>query len=164
VGIGFNADEVLMMAERIERNGFAFYTGAAVRTGDDGLRDLLRQFAEMEKEHEAIFAGMRAQLSQAEKAETAFDPESEGVKYLESMADTRIFNVNVDPAAILAGTETMEEVLRIAIGMEKDSVVFYQGIKEAVSEGLGRDRVNTVIKEEMWHIVVLGRELAKLAM
>jgi len=150
------------MAERIERNGFAFYTGAADHTDDESLNGLLRKFADMEKEHEAIFAGMRAQLSRAEKAEAVFDPESEGVEYLEAMADAKVFNVNVDPATVLAGTETMEEILRIAIGMEKDSVVFYQGIKEAVPEGVGKDRVNAVIKEEMWHIVVLGRELAKL--
>ena len=43
----------------------------------------------------------------------------------------------------------MEEVLQTAIGLEKDSIIFYVGIEELVPEKLGKDKVNDIIKEEM---------------
>jgi len=55
----------------------------------------------------------------------------------------------------------MEEVLQIAIGKEKDSVVFYVGMKEMVPEKFGKNRIGDIIKEEMSHIRLLSEELAK---
>lgn len=162
MGIDFNANEVLLMAERVEQNGQRFYRGAAERVTDPANRELLQKLAEMEAEHEAIFANMRARLGDAEAAATVFDPESQAVQYLQAMADRRVFDVTIDPERVLAGTETMEDILRVAIGMEKDSVVFYQGIKDAVPEELGKDKVGDIIKEEMWHITVLSRKLTEL--
>jgi rubrerythrin len=162
VGIDFNANEVLLMAERIEQNGQKFYRGAVQRTDDPENKELLQKLAEMEVEHEATFATMRSQLGADEKSDNVFDPESRAFQYLQAMADNRIFDVNVDPEKVLAGTEGIEEVLRIAIGMEKDSVVFYQGIKDAVPDEKGKDKVSEIIKEEMWHITVLSRRLTEI--
>ena len=57
----------------------------------------------------------------------------------------------------------MVEILKSAIEAEKDSIVFYLGMKEAVPENLGKDRIETIIKEEMGHIRVLSRELVSQA-
>lgn len=162
MGIDFSANEVLLMAERVEQNGQRFYRGAMDRTTDPAHQSLLRRLADMEAEHEATFSTMRARLSAEEAASTVFDPESQAVQYLQAMVDSRVFDVGMDPAKVLAGTETMEEILRLAIGMEKDSVVFYQGIKDAVPEELGKGKVGDIIREEMWHITVLSRKLTEL--
>ena len=162
LGIDFNANEVLLMAERIEQNGHRFYQAAASHTTDPEHQSMLRKLAAMEVEHEATFAAMRAQLDAQEKTATVFDPDSQAVQYLQAMADSRVFDVDLDPEKVLAGAETIEDILRIALGMEKDSVVFYQGIRDAVPEGLGKDKVTSIIKEEMWHITVLSRELNQL--
>lgn len=162
LGIDFNANEVLLMAERVEQNGQKFYQGAVSRTTDTDHQSMLRKLAAMEVEHEATFAAMRAQLGAQEKTATVFDPDSQAVQYLQAMADSSIFDVDMDPEKVLAGTETIEDILRIALGMEKDSVVFYQGIRDAVPEELGKDKVAGIIKEEMWHITVLSRQLTQL--
>ncbi|MFY9705943.1 MAG: rubrerythrin, partial [Desulfobacterales bacterium] len=57
---------------------------------------------------------------------------------------------------------SMEKILKAAIEAEKDSIVFYLGMKNAVPEKLGRDRIEAIIKEEMGHIRLLSRELAQL--
>jgi len=56
----------------------------------------------------------------------------------------------------------MEDILQKAIGMEKDSIVFYLGIKELVPERLGKGRIDAIIREEMNHITSLSKRLAAL--
>ncbi len=125
-------------------------------------RQLLVHLAAMEDEHEKIFTSMRANLTDAERATTVFDPDDQAALYLRAMADGHVFDVKADPAELFTGKETMENILQTAMGMEKDSIVFYLGMKELVPERLGKDRIDAIIKEEMGHLASLGRELAAL--
>ncbi len=54
---------------------------------------------------------------------------------------------------------SMVEILKSAIEAEKDAIVFYLGMKEAISQNFGRDRIEAIIKEEMGHIRLLSKEL-----
>ena len=63
----------------------------------------------------------------------------------------------------LTGEETPALVFHTAIGLEKDSVIFYLGIRDLVPAKLGKDRVNEVIAEEMRHITLLSRQLAAVS-
>ncbi len=58
----------------------------------------------------------------------------------------------------LARRESIRDMLELALGFEKDSVVFYVGLKELVPPGLGREQVEEIIKEEMSHLgIIAGR-------
>ena len=152
----FNADDMFEIAEQIERNGAKFYRDAARAVSQDNDRNLLLQLAAMEDNHEETFAHMRADLSAREKSSTVFDPEDEAVMYLRALADTRVFyQKEID-------TSSMEAILKDAITAEKDSIVFYLGMREAVPDGLGRQRLDAIIKEEMGHIQLLSKELVAL--
>ncbi|GAF92843.1 unnamed protein product, partial [marine sediment metagenome] len=61
----------------------------------------------------------------------------------------------------LTGKETLAEIFKTAIGLEKDSVVFYLGMKDLVGGSLGKDRINHIIEEEMKHITLLSDQLAE---
>jgi len=149
----FNADEIFEIAEQIERNGAKFYRNAAKKLRDDDKKDLLLHLAEMEDEHEATFKIMRKHLSDDEKTMTRFDPEDETSSYLRALADTRIFyEKNID-------ITSFKEILKSAINAEKDSIVFYLGIKDAVPESFGKNKLDKIIKEEMGHISLLSKEL-----
>jgi len=163
MSIHFNADEVFEMAEQIERNGAKFYRKVAEGTEDVGTRELLLELAAMEDEHEETFASMRAELSAEERTSTVFDPEGEAGMYLNAMADGYVFDMRADPSELLTGKETIAEILRTAIGLEKDSIVFYLGIDEIVPERLGKDKISVIIKEEMGHITTLSKKLASLS-
>ena len=52
--------------------------------------------------------------------------------------------------------------LRLAIGLEKDAVLFYLGMKDVVPENLGKGKVDFIIEEEKQHLVTLTAELKKL--
>lgn len=101
-------------------------------------------------------------MSPREREPTVPDPYGEAVLYLRGMADSALFDVKADPSERLTGNETLEEILRAAIGLEKDSIVFYLGIKEMVPERLGKHRIDDIIKQEMGHIAVLSKGLASL--
>lgn len=162
MGISFNANEIFEMAEQIERNGSSFYRRVAKSFKDANFCQKLLDLAAMEDEHERIFHAMRADLSGQEGVVSGFDPSGQAALYLQAIADSKVFDVRKDPTERLTGKETLEEILLMAIGIEKDSIIFYQGIKEMVPERLGKDRVEAIIKEEMGHITTLSKELASL--
>jgi len=160
MGMPFSADEVFEMAEQIERNGAKFYRAAAEKFPE--VRQMLLEFAAMEDEHEKTFAAMRAELSGTEVQPPVFDPDGQAQMYLRVMADEHVFDIKTDPAEQLAGQETPEDVLKMAIGMEKDSIVFYTGLKESISRKAGKDKVEAIIKEEIGHIATLNQKLQAL--
>ena len=57
----------------------------------------------------------------------------------------------------------MEEILRIALDLEKKAILFYLGLKDVVPENLGKDKIDRIIDEEKSHVVTLTQELKKLA-
>ena len=149
----FSADDVFEMAEQIERNGAVFYRKAADDISDSEAKKFLMDLADMEDNHEKIFAAMKKKLTDAEKVQTVFDPQGEAAAYLKALADTRVFfEIKID-------TSSMEAILKAAILAEKDSIVFYLGMKEMVSESLGQSRLDDIIKEEMSHIKLLSNRL-----
>ena len=154
MAITFSADEVFEMAEQIERNGANFYRKAAKGSSDAKMKKLLEGLAAMEVSHERTFAAMRAQLGPGEQP-TVLDPDNEGALYLRAMADGRVIDVKTDPSEQLTGQETVEDILTTAIGIEKDSVVFYLGLEESVSAAAGKAKVRDIIKDEMKHITLL---------
>jgi len=152
----FNADDIFEMAEQMERNGIKFYKTAAESVSDDEAKSLLLEFGDMEKEHEKIFSEMRKELSSDEKQSTVFDPQGEAALYLRALADTRVFfDKRID-------VSSLENILKDAIQAEKDSIVFYLGMKEAVPESLGKSRLDHIIKEEMGHIRMLSGKLVQI--
>ena len=159
----FNADEILEMAEHIERNGARFYRKAAELVEDAAIRKLFEDLAVWEDGHERVFATIRADLAAQEREPKVFDPEHETSMYLRAMADGHVFDARVDPTDTLTGRESAEDILRMAIGQEKDSIVFYTGLKEMISQTAGRERIEAIIKEEMGHIGFLNREIAALS-
>ncbi len=152
----FNADDVFEIAEQIEENGAVFYNKASAAMTDPHYKKFLADLAVMEVDHKKTFADMRAALSEKEKKPTVFDPNDESVLYLKSLADLRVFyKKDMD-------TSSMENILKAAIEAEKDSIVFYVGMKDMVPEKLGKDKIDAIINEEKKHIVMLGQELLSL--
>ncbi|MBN1832468.1 MAG: ferritin family protein [Deltaproteobacteria bacterium] len=163
MALDFNVDEIFEMAEQIERNGARFYRKIAEGSPKGDVRNLFLQFAEMEEEHEKIFISMRAELSDKDKKSTLFDPEGESAQYLRALADLRVFDGSADEDFAffenLAEEEKMKRAFRAAIDLEKESIVFYQGMKEFVPESLGKDKIDDIIKEEMQHVRILSNKL-----
>lgn len=155
----FNADEIFQIAERIEVNGADFYNRAAQQSKDASVRTLFIGLAAMEQQHRVTFADLRQQLGDAARSSTAFDPNDESASYLQSLADSRVFDAGTK--TMLTGAESAADVLRRAIGLEQDSISLYVGLAELVPAAFGRDRISAIIREEMRHVTVLTAELVR---
>ena len=149
----FTADDIFEMALQMERNGANFYRTAAEKTAEASAKELLLGLAAMEDEHEKTFAELKADLTDKEKSATVFDPEGESTLYLRALVDTRVFfEKEID-------VTSMEDILKSAITAEKDSILFYLGMKDLVPDKFGKGRLDNIISEEMGHIRLLSKEL-----
>jgi rubrerythrin len=162
MSITFNVDEIFEMAEEIERNGVKFYREAAKNAQDKAVQKMFTELAAMEEGHEKIFVRMRKELSAQMKEPTVFDPDNEVAKYLQTMADFHGMEGKAGPTQKFTGKESLEEILRAALQAEKNSIAFYVGIKDLVPEKKGRNKVQTIIIEEMTHVSTLGGKLQEL--
>lgn len=159
----FSVDEIFEIAEEIERNGARFYRRMADQVLDKDIRNQFYQLAEMEDQHEKVFQSMRADLSAQDKESTVFDPEGESTQYLKALADLRVFDEeareNFMDSEILSDDEKIEHIFHTAIGIEKESIAFYVGMKDLVPENMGKKKIEDIIKEEMKHVRVLAKKL-----
>ncbi len=162
MGITFNADEIFKMAEDIERDGAKFYRKAATNTKDEKTKQMLLNLADMEDKHLKTFEAMRKELSAREKEQMVFDPNNEAAMYLQTMAEGHGWEGKKSLTETLTGNEKIEDILKIAINAENNSVIFYSGLKELVPPKAGKDKVEAIIKEELGHIAVLNQQLALL--
>jgi rubrerythrin len=161
----FNADEVFRIAEQIERNGAEFYNRVADKTSES-VRRFFLDLSSMEKGHEKIFAAMRSKLTDADRQSGTFDPEGETMNYLMVLAGGGVFDEKArkafDSIEGLQGDAAMEAALKAALDLEKDTVVFFLGLKDLVPDRLGREKLDSILKEEMKHIRLLGGRLSSI--
>jgi hypothetical protein len=116
----------------------------------------------MEDSHLLIFHEMRQGLTDREKEATTFDPDNEAALYLQALADSKGFEGMRARGQKLTGNESMPEVYEIAIEAERNSVLFYVGIKEMVAAPAGKDKVENIIREEIGHVAQLRRQSAAI--
>jgi rubrerythrin len=162
MGVRFSADEILAVAEKIEQNGIRFYEAAARRVRAPKARQLLTELAAREKVHEQTFAAMRARLSDRERSADTFDPDQQSAAYLQALAGGAVFKQDAGSAVPFAQGAAYKDILAAAIEMEKDSIVFYVGLREFAPARLGRTQVDAILKEEMSHLALLNQERTRL--
>lgn len=150
--------EVLDIAQQIERNGVAFYEKAVELFDKPTPRVIFRTLAQRETEHEKIFAQMKEGLIERGFAQADETAES-GSLSPESMAGLAVFGISKNPTEQLTGKETVAEIIRVAIENEKNSVVFYTGMKDFVADEMSSRTITGVIHEEMRHIRMLSESL-----
>jgi rubrerythrin len=157
MNVNFNAFEVFEIAEQIERNGTYFYLRAAELFDDLKTCQMFLNLAEWEKEHERAFALMKQQLSEQSRHAPRPDDLLPDPRVMAGMA---VFGIRSDPAEELNGRQNQTNIILRAVEKEKDSIVFYHGLKEFVPAGADKDKINDIIKEEMKHIVILDQALS----
>lgn len=154
----FNADEIFEIAQQIERNGIKFYTKAAAQTSSMQARELFEKLIEMEKKHLDIYIQMRENF-QDKNDNITYDPDNASTQYLNAIASGKVFSVNEDPSEFITDITTTEEILSKAVDLEKNSIIFYIGLKDLVVSKSGKREIGKIIQQELGHIVFLNSHL-----
>jgi len=159
MGIYFDVDDIFGMAERIERDAAAFYRRAGAAAGDPESRRVLLYLADMEADHEHVFAGIRAHLSASGSA-TGRGAGGGPAEDWPGLANVLASGIKEDLAERFTGSESREQILRKAIDFEKDSIVFIVSVRNLLSDREDRERIDRLITEELGHILSLTGRLA----
>lgn len=159
----FNAREGFELAEEIERNGAKFYRRAAELAGAwPEARKVVLALAGMEDEHERIFHALKLEFTTDDLDEALPDADQQALTYLREMGEAKVFGNREDLAARLVDAISLQEIYRLAIGFEKDSILFFTAIRKLVPNDLGRNKIDMLITEEVAHVAMLSRELKKI--
>ncbi len=78
-------------------------------------------------------------------------------------APTPVFGERADPSKELTGRETKADVLRMAIGKEKDTIAYYTSLKEFVLSAEDVAAIKKILQEEDRHVRILTQSLEQVA-
>ena len=159
MGLPLSSDEALEIAQRMEQNGARFYRTAAELKALDNEKEILLELAEMEDGHEKLFRMMQDELPDEERSKKALDPFGEMQMYLEAMADMSGGEGSLKAIESLTGKESIQAILSTAIELEKESILYYIGLKDMVPSANVKRKIDEIIREEQSHIVTLKKQL-----
>jgi rubrerythrin len=158
MSISFSGSELINIALGIEGRGVAFYESMADSTKNANAREVFRYLADMEREHQQIFQGMLAEADKFQFAEAT----GEHAVYLQALVDSAVFSDELITGKLAGGVESDVAALDLAIGAEKDSILFYYEMREIMPQR-GQATVNKIIAEEKSHLRQLSELKKKLA-
>jgi rubrerythrin len=159
----YNAEEVYRIGIEIEKNGRQFYQAAAEATSDPDIAALMRELAAWEDRHVALFTELAAGLPDGAGSGDALDPDGDVQRYLKAAADSHVFlQKGLDVAELARGCTGPEDVLKLALRFEKDSVVLYSTMQQLVPKDLGQETISSLALEEMQHVSIIQEKLAVL--
>ena len=147
----YTPEDVVRIAVEIERRGQVFYAGLVNRFEDQVIRDIFQTMLEDEENHEHLFNEFLENYSEDGIKDSYKET---GKEFIENLASSHIFQRDNSVEEKLNKISSPAEAIDLAIDFEKDSVVFFSGMKEFVFEDkLGV--IDKLAKEEMLHVVRL---------
>jgi len=159
VTITFSASELINIAIGIEGRGIAFYDTMARSTENAEARDIFQCLADMERTHVRIFQGM---LGETDKYQPQESYAGEYAAYLQALVDSAVFTDDSITSEMATQLSSDIEAMELAIGAEKDSILFYYEMKEIMPQR-AQPTVNKIITEEKSHLRELSELKKKLA-
>ena len=146
----FSIREAVEQAVQTEKLGYQFYTTIAEKfVKDEGLNKLFTTLAEKELRHEKTFK----ELLEIIKDEEPVDWE-EAEQYLRAIVESEFFLGKNRSLPSMKNVKTVEDAVNFAIGFEKETLLYFYGIRDAVKE---KEVVEEIINEERSHIMWLNR-------
>jgi rubrerythrin len=153
----FTAAEALEMAMQIETNGEVFYNAVAAKMADPGVKKLFQELAAQEQRHYEVFQKMAGTVGGVASPSAPDVERDEYQIYLQAALDNALFAGKDKALALAEQARDRQAALRVAIGFEKDTLLFFYDLHGMVSEA-EQKAVGGIIQEEKLHL----RRLAKL--
>ena len=151
----FTLGEIIDLAIRIEKNGENTYRMAQNQVSSSELVLMLQELADDEAEHEKWFARLREDMNAGIE-----DPK------LEEMGKTMLMTVLGDQAfsmnnADFSKMDNIMNLLELSLEFEKDTIIFYEMLKEFIEDKDVLSGIEKIIEEENRHVKHLEENIKK---
>jgi len=140
--------EAVELGIQIEKNGYDFYNTLSKKIPDPGLSSIFGLLAKEEEKHIAVFRKILDGLLSYGSEVNVGD---EYLNYMSSLAGQYVFTDKERGGEIAGKVSTAIEALDLGINFEKDSIVFYEGVKTIVPDN-EKDIVSELILQEEKHL------------
>ena len=142
----FSAKEIIDLAIKLEKNGEAVYRHAIAKVANSDLVPLLEWMADEEVKHADWFAELKDKLET--ENENPFAEEMGRELFNEMLGEKNFSLKDVDFSTI----DNSDDLIRVFIEFEKDSIIFYEVLKPFVEDPVARQSLQQIIDEEKRHI------------
>ena len=159
---GFNAGEAFKIALEIEENGRLFYEKAQSKTDDPDVKKIFAELGQEELTHKERFTALLNELPQGTTDSTVWDPQNEIDQYLKMTADMHVFRTSANVEDAIAKISGPVEALKLAIGFEKDSIIFFLEMQGLAEDAKSAEKIGQLVKEEQTHLKKLSLLVNKL--
>ena len=149
----FTIGDIIDLAIQIEENAERIYRNAAQEISDSSISSLLLRLADDEVKHAQWLSELKAKVNN-----TVEDPRAEemGKRLLQGVLGDQSFSLR---EASFSTMKEVEDVLKVAIEFQEDTVLFYEMIRSFIKGQETLDHLDTIIKEENDHIRLLQESL-----
>jgi len=144
----FRGSEIVELGIQIEKNGRDFYNGLVKKTKNRKAKEKFKYLAGEEEKHIAIFQNL---LDSVEKYEPPESYPGEYFAYMNALASDYVFTRKNKGGEIAKSIRTDKEAIELGIGFEKDSILFYEGMKKVVPE-YDQKIVDELVAQEKDHL------------
>jgi len=160
----FSILEAVEVALMMEEEGIRFYTLAGEKAGDPEMKKIFSFLREKEHQHIETFRRLYGELSARESDPDAelWLLDAEVSSYFRAYVDSTVFPTRGSADAAIAGLHGAADILRFALRLEKDSILFYHELLAGAPWPEARALVEKVIAEERRHVVFIHDKLASL--
>lgn len=147
----FAGSEIVEIGIQIEKNGRDFYNTLVRQSKNPAASGIFKYLAGEEEKHIAIFQNI---LSKTDKYEPQGLDADQYFAYMNALASEYVFTRKDKGEEIARKIKSDREAVDVGIGFEKDSIIFYEGMKKTVP-GYDLKPVDELIAQEQNHLTQL---------
>ncbi|MGA2774871.1 MAG: ferritin family protein [Candidatus Omnitrophota bacterium] len=144
----FSGSEIVGIGIQIEKNGRDFYRALDEQSKHKKAKEVFRYLAGEEKKHIKVFEQI---LSTVENYEPVESYPGEYLSYMKTLAGEYVFTQAGKGSEVAKKIKSEKEAIEKGIGFEKDSIIFYEGMKKVVMGG-NVALVDQLIAQEQLHL------------
>jgi rubrerythrin len=149
----FAGKEIVEIGIQIEKNGCDFYNVLLKQSKDLKVQEVFKFLSAEEEKHIKAFQKILENAAEFEAKGLVSD---DYYAYMNALASEYVFTKANTGEAIAKSIQSEKEAIEKAIGFEKDSIIFYEGMKRIVPEH-DKKIVDVLITQEEDHLYRLTR-------
>ncbi len=127
----FAGSEIVELGIQIEKNGRDFYSALAIKSKNQKAAEVFKYLSGEEEKHIKAFVNI---LNKTEKYEPSGLDADEYFAYMNALASEYIFTRKDKGEEIAKTVKNDLEAVDMGIGFEKNSIIFYEGMKKVMPE------------------------------